>query len=254
MSGAEDTLEQHAARMVNDDRQKRGWLTLYPPMLPHPLESQRITSSDSPTTPASLAPPLLPSAIPRSPETSPLPPRHSTTPQPPSEATPGSETTPRGRPRPPHRPPRPKPLLDEDAYKSNLPSYYKHVTGRDPTTNPHPSMSNLEWKKYVDRNPALTDKEYFIMISQGYNIYRNLTLLDNQFERNLAECLCFYILHHTITYGVPSFNTPAQLAQLEIYWFNAVSDAHRLAHLQSHETTTSFLRKYLLIEIKLLLT
>ena len=177
MSDAEDTLEQHAACIVNDNRQKRGWLTLYPPMLPHPLESQHITSSDSPTTPASLAPPLLPSAIPWSPETSPLPPCYWTTPQLLSEATPSSETNPRGRPRPPHCPPCPKPLLDKDTYKSNLLFYYKHMTGRDPTVNPHPSMSNLEWKKYMYRNPALTDKEYFIMISQGYNIYWNIETL-----------------------------------------------------------------------------
>ena len=62
MSGAKDTLE-HAACMVNNDRQKREWLTLYPPMLPHSLENQRITSNDSHTTSTSLAPPLLPFAI-----------------------------------------------------------------------------------------------------------------------------------------------------------------------------------------------
>ena len=88
MSGAKDTLE-HAACMVNNDRQKREWLTLYPLMLPLRLYLF--------PPPQSLSPPLL-------------------------KAT----------------------LLDKDAYKSNLPSYYKHVTGRDPTVNPHSSMSNLE--------------------------------------------------------------------------------------------------------------
>lgn len=220
-------LEQNAIDIANNLRAETGetpWGLPTSVLFTGNAASQSFTQDHSSTTPTLVSPsPLLPAAtifpftfIPTI-ATPPLNPVAAPDLDP--------DTTPRADPRDSHRPPYPKPLLLEAAYRHNLQStftYYTHGIEAQPIDLQLVYGEPIE-NHILYTTRAVTDAPYYNILVRGENAFRGYNT--TPYERSVVGCMRVEAIRHAMTYAVPSFTTPAQIEVLERSWNKSLVDA-----------------------------